>query len=171
MAKKKRTAKRSAKAGKRRPTTKRKSSRKDTGAEAKGEVGTFVPEVSIPLTGVETETKLSSTTNLAAMPEMAVFGDSFDVAAQQIATGREPSAALQSTQAVTEPPPAVVKTAALEGRIDLSVRADAIIIPAPVPITPTVYPDIPQGMVIVQNHVTINIQKESSAVLIKTLKR
>ena len=37
-------------------------------------------------------------------------------------------------------------------------RADAIVIPAPVPITPTVYPDSPQGTITVQNHITINIQ-------------
>ena len=58
---------------------------------------------------------------------------------------QELSAAVQATQGVTEPLPAV------EGRI---------VIPAPVPVTPTVYPDRPQGTIIVQNHVTINFQSE-----------
>jgi hypothetical protein len=35
--------------------------------------------------------------------------------------------------------------------------ADAIVIPAPVAVTPTVYPDSSDGKVIVHNHVTINI--------------
>ncbi len=35
--------------------------------------------------------------------------------------------------------------------------AEATVIPAPVPIVPTVYPQGPGGAVIVQNHITINI--------------
>ena len=72
---------------------------------------------------------------------------------------QELSAAVQSTQGVTEPLPAP-----LEGRIDTrlqgvsGMRAEAVVIPAPVPITPTVYPDSPQGTITVQNHITINIQ-------------
>ena len=34
--------------------------------------------------------------------------------------------------------------------------ADAVVIPAPVPVTPTVYPDSPDGKIIVHNHITIN---------------
>ena len=34
--------------------------------------------------------------------------------------------------------------------------ADAVVIPAPVPVTPTVYPDSPDGQIIVHNHITIN---------------
>ena len=75
---------------------------------------------------------------------------------------QELSAAVQSTQGVTEPLPTP-----LEGRIDTrlqgvsGMRAEAVVIPAPVPITPTVYPDSPQGTIIVQNHVTINLQSEA----------
>ena len=119
MAKKKRTAKRSTKAGKRRPSTKR--------VAAKGKGGAF-----------------------QGLPPSA--------------SQQELSPAVQSTQGVIEPLPAAVSNAPLEGRTDArlqgvsSMRADAIVIPAPVPITPTVYPDSPQGTITVQNHITINIQ-------------
>jgi hypothetical protein len=117
MAKKKHTAKRSTKAGKRRPSTKR--------VAAKGKGGAF-----------------------QGLPPSA--------------SQQELSPAVQSTQGVIEPLP--VSNAPLEGRTDArlqgvsSMRADAIVIPAPVPITPTVYPDSPQGTITVQNHITINIQ-------------
>ena len=122
MAKKKHTAKRSTKAGKRRPSTKR--------VAAKGKGGAF-----------------------QGLPPSA--------------SQQELSPAVQSTQGVIEPLPAAVSNAPLEGRTDArlqgvsSMRADAIVIPAPVPITPTVYPDSPQGTIIVQNHVTINLQSEA----------
>ena len=117
MAKKKHTTKRSTKAGKRRPSTKR--------VAAKGKGGAF-----------------------QGLPPSA--------------SQQELSPAVQSTQGVIEPLP--VSNAPLEGRTDArlqgvsSMRADAIVIPAPVPITPTVYPDSPQGTITVQNHITINIQ-------------
>jgi hypothetical protein len=134
MAKKKRTAKRSTKAGKRRPSTKR--------VAAKGKGGAF---------------------------QSRAFQGLPPPASQQ-----ELSPAVQSTQGVIEPLPAAVSDAPLEERAvsdapleeridarlqDVSnMRADAIVIPAPVPITPTVYPDSPQGTITVQNHITINIQ-------------
>ena len=124
MAKKKRTAKRSTKAGKRRPSTKR--------VAAKGKGGAF---------------------------QSRAFQGLPPSASQQ-----ELSPAVQSTQGVIEPLPAAVSDAPLEERIDArlqdvsNMRADAIVIPAPVPITPTVYPDSPQGTITVQNHITINIQ-------------
>ena len=37
-------------------------------------------------------------------------------------------------------------------------RASGTVTPPPVSIVPTIYPDSPQGPVIVQNHITINIQ-------------
>jgi hypothetical protein len=66
---------------------------------------------------------------------------------------------VQSTRGVIEPPPAAI--AAPQGAQSHlggsgGVRADTIHIRAPVPITPTVYPDSPQGTIIVQNFVTIN---------------
>jgi hypothetical protein len=65
-----------------------------------------------------------------------------ETAADQIRASRSrQSAAVQSTFAGTG-----------------GLNADAQIIPAPVPVTPTVYPDQPDGTVIVQNHITINIQ-------------
>ena len=124
MAKKKRTAKRSTKAGKRRPSTKR--------VAAKGKGGAF---------------------------QSRAFQGLPPPASQQ-----ELSPAVQSTQGVIEPLPAAVSNAPLEERIDArlqgvsNMRADVIVIPAPVPITPTVYPDSPQGTITVQNHITINIQ-------------
>ena len=124
MANKKRTAKRSTKAGKRRPSTKR--------VAAKGKGGAF---------------------------QSRAFQGLPPPASQQ-----ELSPAVQSTQGVIEPLPAAVSNAPLEERIDArlqdvsNMRADAIVIPAPVPITPTVYPDSPQGTITVQNHITINIQ-------------
>jgi len=39
-----------------------------------------------------------------------------------------------------------------------STVGEVIVIPAPIPITPTVYPDSPQGTVIVENYITINAQ-------------
>ena len=124
MAKKKHTAKRSTKAGKRRPSTNR--------VAAKGKGGAFQSRA------------------FQGLP--------------QPASQQELSPAVQSTQGVIEPLPAAVSNAPLEGRTDArlqgvsSMRADAIVIPAPVPITPTVYPDSPQGTITVQNHITINIQ-------------
>ena len=131
MAKKKRTAKRSTKAGKRRPSTKP--------VAAKGKGGAF---------------------------QSRTFQGLPPPASQQ-----ELSPAVQSTQGVIEPLPAAVSNAPLEERavsnapleerIDArlqGVSTDAIVIPAPVPITPTVYPDSPQGTITVQNHITINIQ-------------
>jgi hypothetical protein len=79
--------------------------------------------------------------------------------------------AVQSTQGVIEPPHAPI-----EGRLDIREQADSLIaegvvIPPPVPITPTNYPDSPQGTVNVQNHITINIQSEEFSRFNKTLKR
>jgi len=62
----------------------------------------------------------------------------------------QPTAVL-STQGVIEPPSAATQFDGVG-----SVKADSFILPAPVPITPTVYPDSPQGTVIIQNYVTIN---------------
>ena len=39
-----------------------------------------------------------------------------------------------------------------------SLIADAVVIPAPVPVTPTVYPDSPGGTIIVHGNVTINFE-------------
>ncbi len=117
-----------------------------------GEVGTD---------GVGASTAAATGNATSAGAAIAGVG-AFDIAARQNATSHKPNAALQSTQGAVEPPPAAVKTVPLEGRIDVrsGLRADAIVIPAPVPITPTVYPDSPHGMIIVQNHVTINIQTD-----------
>jgi hypothetical protein len=80
------------------------------------------------------------------------------------ASQRKLSAAVQSTQAVViDSPPAALNLSATppEVRIQpVSVQVDGIVMPSPVPITPTVYPDSPQGTIIVQNHVTITIQSE-----------
>ena len=111
MAKKRRTAKRSTKAGKRRPSTKRVAAKR----------GAFQPGVFQP--GV-----------FQGLPPSG-------------ASQQKLSPAVQSTQGVIEPPSAAVSNAPLEGRIDtrlqVSMRTDAIVIPAPVPVTPTVYPDSP----------------------------
>jgi hypothetical protein len=120
---------------KRRPSTKHKSRRKATtvhltGATAKGEVGTVTPAVFI------------------------------DQAGQPI-YAHKTNTAVQSTQGVIEPPPAAApqgEEAHLAGGAGM--RVDSIPMRAPVPITPTVYPDSSQGTVIVQNYVTINIQSE-----------
>jgi hypothetical protein len=146
MAKKKRTAKRLTKAAKRRPSTKRKSRRKDT---------------TVRLTGVAAKGKAGSVGTLSVgAATVAATGNTAGArtAIQTVSSRHEPNAALQATRGVVEPPPTVVKTAALGERIDLSVRADAIVIPAPIPIKPTVYPDNPQETVIVQNfYGTINV--------------
>src|SRR5262249_12525791 len=129
MAKKGRTAKRSTKAGKRRPTTKRVAAKSKGGAFQSGafQSGAF-----------------------QGLPPSA--------------SQRKLSAAVQSTQGVViEPPPAALNLSATppEVRIQpVSVQVDGIVMPSPLPITPTVYPDSPQGTIIVQNHVTINIQSE-----------
>ena len=71
----------------------------------------------------------------------------------------EPNAALQSTRGVTEPPPAAV-AAPQGGEAQFggvgNTGIDTIQFAAP--ISPTFYTESPQGTVIVQNHVTINIQ-------------
>jgi hypothetical protein len=67
--------------------------------------------------------------------------------------------ALQPTQGAVEAPPAAV-AAPQSGEANLqatsSLASNAIIIPAPIPVTPTVYPDSPQGTVIINNYITIN---------------
>ena len=45
--------------------------------------------------------------------------------------------------------------------LELVDTTDAIVIPAPILITPTAYPANPQGTIIVQNHITINIQSDN----------
>jgi hypothetical protein len=146
MAKKSRRAKRSTKAGKRRPSTKRKSRTKPTtvrltGVEARGEAG-----------GVGTALGVGAAT-------VSTTGNASARDAIQVVTSQH--AALQSTRGVTEPPPAAV-VAPQGGEAHLgatsSLRADTTLIPAPVPITPTVYPDSPQGAIIVQNYITINAE-------------
>jgi hypothetical protein len=69
---------------------------------------------------------------------------------------RKLSAAVQSTLGEFNPSHALRASAAVVEDAD-TLRATAFVFPAPVPITPTVYPDTPHGTVIVQNHVTINI--------------
>ena len=44
-----------------------------------------------------------------------------------------------------------------------TIEIAAFVRPAPAAITPTIYPDSPQGMVIVQNHVLINVQTDEFA--------
>jgi hypothetical protein len=127
---------------KRRPSTKRKPRRKSTtarltGAAAKGEVGA----------------------------QSGAFQGLPPSASQQ-----KLSPAVQSTAGEVKPPEVPRAAAGFKkgyGPPPFSFMAgvssmvpDTIILPAPVPITPTVYPDSPQGTVIVQNHVTINIQSE-----------
>ena len=154
---------------KRRPSTKRESRREATtvrlkGVAAKGEAGTFAPKVSIPLR----ETKIFSTTNLGPVAATEIFGDSFDVAGQQIAASQhKPNAAVQLTQDVIEPPPAA---------LGLSTSPPDVIYPPTVtvhppvsPIAPTIYPESPRGTIIVQNHVTINIQTDEFARFNKNL--
>ncbi|MGA8955957.1 MAG: hypothetical protein WB503_11265, partial [Pseudolabrys sp.] len=65
------------------------------------------------------------------------------------ASQRKLSPAVQSTVGEVSPSPALgISTTSPE----------VIVIPAPIPITPTVYPDSPQGTVIVENYITINAQ-------------
>lgn len=147
MAKKKHTAKRSTKAGKRRPTMQRKPRSKIL---SKGEAG-----------GVGTASGVGASTAAGKGNK----GDATGVSGFQrgvfqpgvFQTGE--NVAVQSTQGVSEPPPAAVAApqggeAQFGGVGDMGI--DTIQFAAP--ISPTFYTEGPQGTVIVQNHVTINIQ-------------
>jgi hypothetical protein len=121
MTKKKRAAKRSTKAGKRRPSTKR--------VAAKGKGGAF---------------------------QSGAFQSGAFQGLPPSASQQKPSPAVQSTIGEVSPPDiSSTRTAAnMAGAAGLD--AGPFVLPAPVPITPTVYPDSPQGTIIVQNYVTIN---------------
>ena len=126
MAKKKRTAKRSTKADKRRPSTKR--------VAAKGKGGAFQglpPSASQRKLSTAVQSTIGEVT-----PPHALEGAGLTVGSPKIGT------------------PELTEVIAGAG----SLRGDSFIMPSPVPITPTVYPDSPRGTIIVQNHVTINIQ-------------
>ena len=130
MAKKKRTAKRSTKALKRRPSTKRSA--------AKGKVKAFQSGAFQGLPPSASQRKLST-------------------AVQSTAGEVSPPHALEGAGVTTGPPEiGTPSMAVMPGASGL--RADPFIMPSPVPVTPTVYPDSPQGTIIVQNYVTINIQ-------------
>ena len=66
------------------------------------------------------------------------------------ASQRKLSPAVQSKVGEVSPSPALLGISTTSPEI--------IVIPAPIPITPTVYPDSPQGTVIVENYITINAQ-------------
>jgi hypothetical protein len=73
-----------------------------------------------------------------------------------------PQLALRPLGAVEPPPGAVTAPQGGEAHLGAAsnLTADATVIPAPRPVTPTVYPDSPQGPIIVQNHITINLQSD-----------
>ena len=146
MAKKKRTAKRTAKrstkALKRPPSTKRSA--------AKGKVRAFQSGAFQGLPPSASQRKLST-------------------AVQSTIGGAEPPLPLRASAQTIEPPSADLRvgTTAPEVRIQgvgtlvagsSAVDGTGFVLPAPVAITPTAYPDSPQGAIIVQNHVTINIR-------------
>jgi hypothetical protein len=82
-----------------------------------------------------------------------------DTAAHIAADQRRSSAAVQSNPGSNDPPqeqPEHRAGAIIASTVGGGAAGD--ILPAPIPITPTVYPDGPAGTVIVQNHLTINIQ-------------
>jgi hypothetical protein len=62
------------------------------------------------------------------------------------------------------PPPAALEITTTPPDVEMrgtsGWKADTFVLPKPVPITPTVYPDSPHGTVIVNDHVTINIRTE-----------
>jgi hypothetical protein len=118
----------------------------------------------------ETEARSAGNTNMARMaqtvPIVPVDTTAQDIAASQ----RKRSAAVQSMQEytdviyppeVTSHPGGVISTmgaprALLDGAGNIVATAD--VVPAPVLIPPTVYPASPQGAILVQNHITINIR-------------
>jgi hypothetical protein len=127
MTKKKRAAKRSTKAGKRRPSTKR--------VAAKGRGGAF---------------------------QSGEFQSGAFQGLPPSASQRKPSPAVQSTVGEVSPPDIsstrTGRTAAANMAGAGGLDGGAFVLPAPVPITPTVYPDSPRGTIIVQHHVTIDIK-------------
>jgi hypothetical protein len=74
-------------------------------------------------------------------------------------------AAVQSMAGEFKTPQPLAATFAGVGEL----TAAAQIIPAPIPVTPTVYPDQPDGTVIVQNHITINVRSAEFGELNKKL--
>lgn len=114
-----------------------------------------------------------------AKPNLPPFVENYDPTPSLIAANqRKRSAAVQSmsgevipalppsitaaTMGVEVSPPAAalnITASAPDVHLQgvISMKADGFVLPAPIPVTPTVYPDTPHGTVIVQNYVTINI--------------
>jgi hypothetical protein len=135
MAKKKRTAKRSTKAAKRRSSTKRVAAKRGV-----FQSGVFQPGVFQGLPPSASQQKLSA----AVQSTAAEVNPPHELKAEGLTT---------ASPELGTPPLTVMAGAG-------GLRADSLIVPPPVSIPPTIYPDSPQGTVIVQNHVTINIQSE-----------
>ena len=161
MAKKPRPTERAAKTRKRGAKA---ASAHVEGVEARAEAGNLAPSPGIVGAAAQ-----------GAVGDLSYLSNSSDVAVQQIAASRRKSnAAVQATQGVVEPPPvaaaATLHPVTVDAGIALaanatmgargSMRAEASVIPAPVSITPTVYPESPGGAIIVHNYISINIQSE-----------
>jgi hypothetical protein len=121
---------------KRRPATKRKSKRKPT------RVGTFNPDRFNP---------------------DRFKPASFDPTPYQTAASRRKlSAAVQSTTGETEPPPPTagptIEPPTASTEISSTSPEVRVVVPPPGLITPTIYPDSPDGKIIVHNYITINAE-------------
>ena len=146
MAKKKRTTKRSTKAAsKRRPTPKRTRKAKP----------------------VKQENTAPVVTNFDPTPyQIAARQRGLSAAVQATIGGAETPLPLRAgtgeyrlNQPIIETPP----PAPIDGKLEVSedadrLEAEGIVFAPPIPITPTIYPDSPDGKIIVHNHITINIE-------------
>lgn len=148
MAKKRRTAMRSTKAAKRRPTAKRKRKAKP----------------------VKQDNTAPVVTNFDPTPYLiAARQREFAAAVQSTIGGVDPPVALRAGAGLAVDKPDIgspsltaVSAVPIEGKLEVSENADrleaeGIVFPPPTSVTPTVYPDSPDGKVIVHNNVTINI--------------
>ena len=150
MAKKKRTTKRSTRATKRRPIAKRKRKANP----------------------VKQENTEPVVTNFDPTPyQIAARQRGLSAAVQATIGGAETPLPLRAgtgeyrlNQPIIEtPPPPAISAAPIDGKLEVSedadrLEAEGIVFPPPIPITPTIYPDSPDGKIIVHNHITINIE-------------
>jgi hypothetical protein len=159
MAKKKR----STKAQKRRPAAKRASQRTSTtvglkAVAAKGQAGGDGTALGV---GVATAAATGNAAGTGRQKGVGAFGPGFQRTAFQSAAVQstigevEPSFPLRAGAHMIGPPPASLDLAMTPP--GASVQSGGALM-AGSSATPTIYPDSPQGSVIVQNYVTINIQ-------------
>ena len=112
----------------------------------------------------------AETSQPVSPPALVPDDQSWEVAAQIAAHQRNRGAALQSTFDPPYPPPPAIHSVDVSATTTSTTTLEATVIRATVPIVPTLYPGDPSGTVIVQNHITINVDGPDIRALTDKLK-